>query len=655
MAYRRRRLAWIGVPALVGGLLLAPTATAAAAPGAATRTITAAGSASFASAGVTGSGDFVGLDARANAPAGAKGGEIAAGTEADAGAAPPDVTIVDRSLSRRGGRGGEDGGRGETKDSPELKTSFDGLNHRAQRTANGGNQFSVEPPDQGLCVGNGFVMESVNDVLAVYDQAGHVRKAVTDLNTFYGYPAQIDRTTGLVGPTVTDPSCLFDAASQRWFQVVLTLETVPDTGDFTGRNTIDIAVSRTASPLGDWTIYRLPVTDDGTDGTPNHGCAAGDRSQPHPTACIGDYPHIGADANGFYVTTNEYPFFGPGFHAAQVYSFSKAALAASAPTLTVSQIDTIGADAGRPGFTLIPAISPGKKFENSGQGTEYLMSSNAAEEARGTATTSTDLLVWALTNTRSLTSANPAVSLAHTTLQVNPYAPPPRADQKAGDFPLGQCLNDPTCSPALLRKPPDPFTEVESTLDASDTRMGQVAFADGKLWAGLDTALTLGGTNKAGIEYFVVTPKANDNGVRARLETSGYLGVRNNNVTYPAVGVTEDGRGIMAFTLVGRDHYPSAAYTTIDVRGVGSVHVAAEGKGPQDGFTGYKGIVGNPPRPRWGDYGAAAVDGASVWIASEYIGQTCTLAQYRAAPFGSCGATRTALANWDTRISRLQM
>ena len=30
-----------------------------------------------------------------------------------------------------------------------------------------------------------------------------------------------------------------------------------------------------------------------------------------------------------------------------------------------------------------------------------------------------------------------------------------------------------------------------------------------------------------------------------------------------------------------------------------------------------------PIRPRWGDYGAAAVDGNSVWIASEYIGGAC--------------------------------
>ena len=63
--------------------------------------------------------------------------------------------------------------------------------------------------------------------------------------------------------------------------------------------------------------------------------------------------------------------------------------------------------------------------------------------------------------------------------------------------------------------------------------------------------------------------------------------------------------------------------------------------------------------PRWGDYGAAVADGPSIWIASEYIGQTCTFNQYiqpsptNVAAFGTCGDTRGALGNWDTRISQL--
>jgi hypothetical protein len=139
---------------------------------------------------------------------------------------------------------------------PELALSINGLNHRNQRLANGGNQFSLEPPDQGLCVGNGYVLEVVNDVLRVFDTAGNPLTGVVDLNTFYGYAAQFNRTTFLQGPFVTDPSCYYDPGVQRWFQVVLTLDVVPESGDFTGKNHIDLAVSQTADPTGAWTIYR---------------------------------------------------------------------------------------------------------------------------------------------------------------------------------------------------------------------------------------------------------------------------------------------------------------------------------------------------------------------------------------------------------------
>ena len=68
---------------------------------------------------------------------------------------------------------------------PELNFSFDGLNHFDQRFgANNGNQFSLEPPDQALCVGNGFVVEAVNSVIRVWDTDGDVLTGVQDLNTF---------------------------------------------------------------------------------------------------------------------------------------------------------------------------------------------------------------------------------------------------------------------------------------------------------------------------------------------------------------------------------------------------------------------------------------------------------------------------------------
>jgi hypothetical protein len=126
------------------------------------------------------------------------------------------VAATNRSLSR-GLRthAGAAAASAAVKSDPQLVRTIDGLNHRDQRTANGGNQFSLEPPDQGLCVGNGFVLETVNDVLRVFDTAGNPLTGVTDQNTFYGYPPAINRTTGVSGPFITDPSCYFDPTTRR--------------------------------------------------------------------------------------------------------------------------------------------------------------------------------------------------------------------------------------------------------------------------------------------------------------------------------------------------------------------------------------------------------------------------------------------------------
>lgn len=546
--------------------------------------------------------------------------------------------------------------------STALKISFNGINHRQQRLANNGNQFSLEPPDQGLCVGNGFILETINDALNVYDLKGNSLKGVTDLNTFYGYPPAINRTTGAFGQFVTDPSCYFDEPTQRWFHIALTLEVDEKTGAFLGPNHLDIAVSQTSSPLGLFTIYRIPVQDDGKQGTPNHMCQG-----LHPNGsgpCLGDYPHLGADANGFYITTNEYGLFAPGlgFHAAQIYAFPKLLLASNASKISFVQIDTIGLVGspggglpGNPGFTVWPATSPDTQYATNLNGTEYFMSSDAAAEANGDGA-SPDLVVWTLSNTASLNTATPALSLSNVILTVNPYSIPPKAIQKQGSTPLIKCLNTPSCATLILGAP-DPFTEAEGPLDSNDTRMQQVTYAAGKLWGALDTTLTVNNVNEAGIEWFIVDP------VASTVIKQGYLGGNNANLTYPAIGVTSSGKGVMAFTLVGPNDFPSAAYASIDAQnGVGPINIAAAGLGPQDGFTETKFFspTGNGvPRPRWGDYGAAVPVGNSVWIASEYIGQTCTFGQYTtntpASPLFSCNMTRTALANWYTRISQVQV
>src|SRR5689334_16539491 len=103
-----------------------------------------------------------------------------------------------------------------TNSSPGLLAGFDGLNHTQYRFGStaAGNVFSLEPPDQGLCVGsdgsgNARVVEVINDVMRVYTTSGAALTDPQDLNLFLGYSLQFNRTTGDLGAFVTDPSCLF--------------------------------------------------------------------------------------------------------------------------------------------------------------------------------------------------------------------------------------------------------------------------------------------------------------------------------------------------------------------------------------------------------------------------------------------------------------
>ena len=153
-------------------------------------------------------------------------------------------------------------------------------------------------------------------------------------------------------------------------------------------------------------------------------------------------------------------------------------MAAGAASVSMVHIDTSGMvnvptgeipAQNQPGFTVWPAQSSAGQFNLDNGGTEYFMSSNAADEAThpvagtGGNYVSNQLVVWALKNTSSLNSASPALSLSNKVVGVETYALPPRAKQPgSGAAPgvavaQGYCLNDETtvtiagtgcCSPA---------------------------------------------------------------------------------------------------------------------------------------------------------------------------------------------------------------
>jgi hypothetical protein len=493
----------------------------------------------------------------------------------------------------------------------------EGLNLRDQRTAAGGNSFSLEPPDQALCVGATEVIEGVNNVFATYTKAGARTSAPQSYDPFWnnGTP-EIDRSgaSPVYGPFVSDPKCYWDPDLQRFFMTELQLGTDPSTGDLTGDSFENIAVSKTATPTtssSDWYLYRINVRNDGAQGTPSHpGCP-----------CLGDQPLIGADRYGFIVSTNEFSISGPEFNGAQFYLMDKAALTNG--VMKLQRIETAGTPlAEGTAYSVQPATSPSAaEWSGESNGTEYALS--ALEFTGGF---DNRIASWAFTNTQSLTTASPAVRVSHTIVGSEVYGAPPKATQRPGPYPLGQSLKD---------KLP--------LLNTNDDRMNQTVYSGGRLWSGLNTAVKTGnGPTSTGIAYFVVHPSTASSGATSATMThQGYVAVNRSTVMFPSIGVAPGAtKAAMVFTLVGPSNYPSVAYVRLTGAGAtsGVLQVYAAGTKPADGFTGYPQLdpVDNGIE-RWGDYSAAVSDSSgTVWVAGEYIPGTFGYPPY--------------IANWGTAI-----
>jgi hypothetical protein len=511
---------------------------------------------------------------------------------------------------------------------------FAGLDHFQQRFADNGNQFSTEPPDGAICAGGGREIELVNDAIAVYDRKGALVAGPVGVNQFFAYAPGIDRTTGVFGPFTGDIKCVFDPGTHRWFLSTLNLEQDPKTGDFTGRTSVDWAVSKTSDPTGGYTVFSIDTTNgDGT--APGHpGCP-----------CLGDQPLIGVDAYGFYISTNEFSFFGPEFNGTQLYAISKLGLVRAANGGHVpraSWFDRIPL-AENVAYSLQPATPPvNGQFERGHGGTAYFLS---ALEFNGTF--DNRIAVWALTGSSTLGSEHPNPKLQSRVIGSEVYGLPPVAQQAPGDTPLRDAL-----AAGLLG---DPIQNALSPLDGGDDRMASATLANGLLWGSLATAVSFRGTDavQVGAAWFAVRPSWHGDRLRASMVNQGYIAVKGSDVIYPGVSVNAAGSGLIAFTLTGTTRHPSAAYVRLDRGGTGAVHVAAAGVGAQDGFSGYKLAATDPdPRPRWGDYTGTAVDETGhLWFEAEYIGQSCKLTEFAADT--TCGGTRSTLANWGTFIGRL--
>jgi hypothetical protein len=466
----------------------------------------------------------------------------------------------------------------------ESAFGFAGLSNLDQASVNLG--FSVEPPDQALCVGNGFVFEGVNDAFGVYSESGKLLAGPAQANAFFGVDFSLN---------VSDPKCFYDSTVDRWFV------TMTEYDNFLSDNHLKLAVSKSGDPTGGFTIYDINVTNDGSDFFP------GD------CPCLGDQPLIGADANGFYISTNA--FGSKSFQGAQLYVISKRALAANAPSFAAVHFDQLSylmPDV-EFSFSIQPATTPpSAKFAPD---TEYLAQSMRALKLENR------LAVWTINNTSAIDRDPSKLSVSMAVTPTEDYVQPVAARQKDGPTPRAEiaAIDDSNVGGE------------EQNLDGNDQRLTQLTYLNGQLWTAVGTALVGDGTPvRDGVAWLVLNVSNPASGPTASVAAQGYVaGPGNSHVLYPALGVNAAGEGAMVFTLTGSQFFPSAAFWKF---GAHSLHMLADGAAPEDGFSAY--LVG---RPRWGDYSAAAVgpDG-SIWMATEIIP----------------GGPRKRSANWGTFIGR---
>lgn len=489
-------------------------------------------------------------------------------------------------------------------------SGFLGLTHADQRNASGGNQFSVEPPSQGLAVGDGYVVEGVNNAFQVYTTTGiPLLPAVLSTNQVFGLAPAITWSTGVHGPFPTDIRVYYDQVLDRFF--VLQRQQDNDAlGNLLPSSRIYLAVSQTNDPTATYNIYSMDTTDTFT--------ATGAYNQDCP--CVADYPEIGSDQYGIYITWIEYDSSVTYPRNAIILAISKTALGSSAfapPAIKFKIPNGVGY-----GFAVQPAMTPpGAFYFVADGGLEYFVSSLAMGGSDD------HLVIWAMTNTSTLNGPNPSPSLTDQVVQLGQspniftYNYPPLAYQRPGPTPYGSSF---------------PLPRGLEKIDGGDNRVQSVEYVGGRLYVALETQVTDdNGNSVVGSAYVILAPSFRPQltpALNATVVRQGVLYVNNNHLLRPAIAVNAQGKGAMVFTLVGSNYYPTAAYVPISAVSTSSaLQIAGAGAAPEDGFSGYL-IYGYA---RWGDYSAATVasDG-SIWMGTEYI--------------NSQPPYRTTEANWGT-------
>jgi hypothetical protein len=570
--------------------------------------------------------------------------------------------------------------------SPGGATGVKGLN--AVDSASLSTNFigDIEPPDQGLCAGNGFVVEANNiGEILVFNTALQRQSAPIPLDTVMGLTSRGWSSGG-------DPSCEFDPSNGgHWFFTeIVSKSTEASGGPFAGcfaavANTCleGIAVTDGSSPFGPYHVYFANANYN-----PN---------EPGSPFLLNDFAKISVTRDAFLIFYDEFPLngsvpgFGGGFfNGAQELAFDKSALeqglAASSFNVAIENMGLLptpdGTCAGSAGVDCWAAVIPAQPadaghFDNSHDGSGFMLDTLDFNSFAGLPTSGDNrVAVWDWTGlghlgSQGCSSCGGIRFGGQLFSGVEPYNDPFNTvgAQKAGPIPLGD-----ECRKARLATPMGQSCP-EGGIETNGDFMTQVSQAQGQLWGATPTEVNQTFTSEASPEvhqavaYWVVGTGSFDQAGVFSLTSQGYISAAHEDLEMPAMageGTGGNGGALMVFTLSGNGgptgadsggFFPSTAYGRLTATSAdlspSVINIADAGQSPQDGFTEYQGFPGQL-FPRWGDYSEAIFlpgSGDRIYFANEYIQfPNCTGAAFTLT-IGTCGGTRDGFANWGTSVN----
>ena len=400
-----------------------------------------------------------------------------------------------------------------------------GLNFRATTAFESG----FFPPDSMMAVSEEHVVELINGAYRVYSKTDGQRLQATTLEGFW-------RLAGVVPKFFAfDPRVLYDPSTRRWFALA-----VDDQND---ANNFLVAVSRTSDPTAGWTAFQIPSDS--------------------ANQLWADFPTLGMNAEGLFVTGNMFDFDDQSSFLVNVLVLPKEDLLAGTPSIARASIfERIGpAEIG---------ISPHAVFDPDGFSDSGILLS--------------DLSILASLVRSDITGSIFAPSFeGRTVIETQSFA-----------FPL-------------LAPQPGPKQDLE--VCCSDNRFGaSVVLQDGSIWA----VSTVGLSGLPALRWLEIDAASNEilqTGVVTDDELAFYYGsIAVNELGQVVIGCngSSESQFVSSYAVVGE--------TANGVTTFGEPVLLAAG------VSDYQRVFSG--RNRWGDYSATVVDPSdplSFWTIQEIV------------------------------------